>query len=174
MWGRLHKLFPCFCTILILIFLIYFLFIWGKETLGEEGFIKSIFSFLQIHLESIVVVTYCSDVFIFAPDFVFKNLFLICIFVVAFVHCSVFVFSCSNFSDLVCWSLLLSWVDDATRLLLKHQLAVKYNFRYKYKHCNQLYIHHYLCLSPNLYLYISVLYLQSAGCQSAPKPHNIE
>ena len=91
--------------------------------LVEEGFIKSIFSFLQIHLESIVVVTYCSDVFIFAPDFVFKNLFLICIFVVAFVHCSVFVFSCSNFSDLVCWSLLLSWVADATRLLLNYPPA---------------------------------------------------
>ena len=129
-------------------------------------------------MKSIVVVTYFSDVFIFAPDFVFKAICFIFIFdlyfVVAFVISSVFVFSCSNFSDLVCWSLLLSWVDDATRLLLNHQPAVKYNYKYKYEHCYHLYLHHYLCLSPNLYLYISVLYLQSAGCQSAPKPHNIE
>ena len=120
------------------------------------------------------VLTYCSDVFLFAPDFIFKAICLTFIFdryfVVAFVICSVFLFSSSNFSDLVCWSWLLSWVADATRLLLNHQPAVKYNCEYKYKHCNQLYIHHYMCLSPNLYLYISIVFAISRLpiCSKAP------
>ena len=31
-----------------------------------------------------------------------------------------------------------------------------------------------ICACLRICIYISVLYLQSAGCQSAPKPHNIE
>ena len=143
----------------------------------RKGFIiVSLFfpPYLQVHLKSIVVVTYRSDVFIFAPGFVFKAICFIIIFdlyfVVAFVICSVFLFSSSNFSDLVCWSLLLSWVDDATRLLLNHQPAVKYNYKYKYKHCNHSYLHSYLCLSPNLYLYICIVFAISRLpiCSKAP------
>ena len=159
-------MFPCFFPLHL------FFFSYGSQIILNKLINKK--GTTLFTMKSIVVVTYFSDVFIFAPDFVFKAICFIFIFdlyfVVAFVISSVFVFSCSNFSDLVCWSLLLSWVADATRLLLKHQPAVKYNYKYKYKHCNQLYIHHYLCLSPNLYLYISIVFAISRLpiCSKAP------
>ena len=81
----------------------YLLFIWGGARWGRALSLFPCFfpPYLQVHLKSIVVVTYRSDVFIFAPGFVFKAICFIIIFdlyfVVAFVICSVFLISSSNF-----------------------------------------------------------------------------
>ena len=81
----------------------YLLFVWGGARWGRALSLFPCFfpPYLQVHLKSIVVVTYRSDVFIFAPGFVFKAYCFIInfdlYFVVAFVICSVFLISSSNF-----------------------------------------------------------------------------
>ena len=152
----------------------YLLFICMKEGDARgEGFIKSIFSFLQIHLKSIVVVSYCSDVFMFAPDFVFKVLFLICIlllhlFIVLYLYFHLKTFQIW-FVGACCSAGSPMPLDSSSNTSLLSNTTINTNTNIV---INCIFI--LICVCLRICIYISLLYLQSAGCQSAPKPHNIE
>ena len=146
----------------------------------RKGFIiVSLFfpPYLQVHLKSIVVVTYCSDVFIFAPDFVLRlfvlYLFLICILL---LHLLLVLFLYFHLQTFQIWfagagcsvgSPMPLDFSSTTSLLSNTTINTNTNIV-------TICIFIIICACLRICIYISVLYLQSAGCQSAPKPHNIE
>ena len=107
------------------------------------------------------------------PRFCFKVLFLICIlllhlFIVLYLYFHLKTFQIW-FVGACCSAGSTMPLDSSSNTSLLSNTTIDTNTNIV---INCIFI--LICVCLRICIYISVLYLQSAGCQSAPKPHNIE